>query len=185
LGPALRGGGAPRAAQVRRGRAALAGVTFPRRRAVAGDGSGGHGLGAPAPDGLWQAGFCSSWGVLVVEEMTWRGPGRRLFGQPIAARWLELHGSIRARSGLTGPSVPPLICPANDCLSAVEVGSSRVAVRLLFLASITPCAFAVQAAGQSDDGGTRLWWRMLVGGEARWCSSEVPGFFVDRGWRNP
>jgi hypothetical protein len=33
---------------------------------------------------------------------------------------------IRARPGLARPSVLPLLCRANDCLSVVEVGYSRM-----------------------------------------------------------
>ena len=42
----------------------------------------------------------------------------------------------------------PLLCPVDDCLSAVEVGPSRVAARLLSLAPKMSCTFGVQAACQ-------------------------------------
>jgi hypothetical protein len=62
--------------------------------------------------------------------------------------------------GLTGPGVLPLLCPVSDCLSAVEVGSSRVAARLLFLVVTVSCISAVQAVGQcheaTDDGDSKI-----------------------------
>jgi hypothetical protein len=83
-------------------------------------------------------------------------PGRRLCGQPTAARRPELHGPIWARPGLTGPGVLPLLCPVSDCLSAVEVGPSRMAARLMFLVPTVSCISVVQAVGQchkaTDDG---------------------------------
>jgi hypothetical protein len=86
-------------------------------------------------------------GFLVMEETTWRDPGRRLCGQPTAARRLKLHGPIWARPGLTGLGVLPLLCPISDCLSAVEVDSSGVAVRLLFLVPTVSCISVVQVIG--------------------------------------
>jgi hypothetical protein len=53
-----------------------------------------------------------------------------------------------------------LLCLVNECLSAVEVGFSRLAVRLLFLAPTMSCASAVQAVGwcheAADDGDYKI-----------------------------
>jgi hypothetical protein len=57
-------------------------------------------------------------------------------------------GPYGPQSGLTGPGVLPLLCPVSDCLSAMEVGSSHVAARLLFLVSTVSCISVVQAASQ-------------------------------------
>jgi hypothetical protein len=49
-----------------------------------------------------------------------------------------------------------MLCLVSECLSAVEVGSSRVAARLLFLVPTVSCIFVVQTIGQcheaTDDG---------------------------------
>jgi hypothetical protein len=50
---------------------------------------------------------------------------------------------IRARPGLARPSVLPLLCRANDCLSVVEVGSSRMAARLFSLVPKMSCTSIV------------------------------------------
>jgi hypothetical protein len=55
--------------------------------------------------------------------------------------------AIWPRPGLTGLGVLPLLCPVSDCLSAVEVGSSGVAVRLLFLVPTVSCISVVQVIG--------------------------------------
>ena len=54
----------------------------------------------------------------------------------------------------------PLLCPVDDCLSAVEVGPSRVAARLLSLAPTMSCASGILAACQchevTDDGDIKI-----------------------------
>ena len=90
-----------------------------------------RGLG---PDGLQRAEAWLLRSSLEVEAVTTWVTGWRLCGMLIAAGWPELYGSIRTRPGQCGPGVLPLLCPVYDCLAAVEVGSSRVAARLLSLA---------------------------------------------------
>jgi hypothetical protein len=78
-------------------------------------------MGAPAPDGLERAGVYSGMGILVVEAMTWQGPGMEA---PRPAYCSTAAGSSWAHLGPPGPvgfRVLWLLCLANDCLSAVEV----------------------------------------------------------------
>jgi hypothetical protein len=68
--------------------------------------------------------------------------------------------SFTGLPGLTGPGVLPLLRPVSDCLSAVEVGSSRMATRLMFLVLMVSCISDVQAACQcheaTDDGDIKI-----------------------------
>jgi hypothetical protein len=104
-------------------------------------------LGAPALDGLGQAQMGSSGpGSARLtggggDAVT--GSGTAVCGQHIAAWRPELYGPFWVRPGQSGPGVLQLLCPVNDCLSAVEVGSSRLAARLLFLAPTMSCASAI------------------------------------------
>jgi hypothetical protein len=158
-GPPLPGGGAHRATRVRRGRVKLAAVPSRRRGSTAATPASARPCWTPRPQmgsggprwarvgwvlqrfGLAGGGDDGLAGVL----------GRRLCGQRIAARQLVLHEPIWARPGLSGPGVLPLLCLVSDCLSAVEVGSSRVAARLLFLVPTVPCTSVVQAVGQCHE----------------------------------
>jgi hypothetical protein len=97
----------------------------------------------------------------MVEETTWRGPWTTTLWpayRSMAARASRAHPGL---AGLMEPGVLPLLCPVNDFLSPVEVDSSRLATRLLFLASTMSCVSIVQPACQqcqeaTDDGGFKI-----------------------------
>jgi hypothetical protein len=116
-------------------------------------------MGVPALDGIEQAGVYSGMGILVVEAMTWQGLGSVALRPAYCS---TATGASQAHLGLmgpVGPSVILLLCPANDCLSAVEVGSSRVATRLLFLVPMMSCISIGQAVDQcqaTDDGDYKI-----------------------------
>jgi hypothetical protein len=123
----------------------------------------GPSLGASALDGLQQARVLHRLGFLEVELRLGRVPGRRLYGSPIASGRTELHGPILARPGPTGPGVLPLLCPINECLSAVEVGSSHMAMRLVFLVPNMSRTSVYQVVGQCHEAAHDGDFKIVVG----------------------
>jgi hypothetical protein len=125
-----------------------------------------HGLGTPAPDGLGRAQIgLSVLGSTAVGLLDGRGDeleGSQDGGSAASAT----HQGGQSFTGPFGPGQIRLglVCSrclvrsltASLCGGAVEVGSSHVAARLLFLALTMSCASTIQAAVQchkvTDDG---------------------------------
>jgi hypothetical protein len=130
----------------------------------------GPSLDASASDGLQQGRVLHRLGFLEVEVRLGRVPGRWLYGPPIVSGRTELHRPILARPGPTGPDVLPLLCPINECLSTVEVGSSHMAMRLVFLVPNMPRTSLIRSSASVAKRlmmvTSRSWWAHAGG----WCS---------------